>query len=100
MAVDYDPDPHWRRSSRPHPFEVFPEPARRDVFSNNLPSAPRDHAPAIEDFPRGWTCQQPWYHSAYPVPADNRCVLCAQVHGKDDCLVTEALVALVGTTSS
>lgn len=95
---EYDPDPQWRKSGRSHSLDNFPHPARAGIYANQLPSAPKDHAPRIEDFPRGWTAQQPWYHPAYPVPTETRCVLCGDVHQKGECDVTALLVSLVGAT--
>lgn len=70
------------------------DPARIGIFAGDLPSNPKDHTPRTNDYPRGWTTQQPWYHPQYPRPAGMRCTLCARTHEPGACGVVKVLVSL------
>lgn len=75
------------------------DPARIGIYAGDLPSAAKDHAPRMEDYPRGWTAQQPWYHAEFPIPANVRCILCAGSHPVGKCQVEKALVSLGASAS-
>lgn len=75
------------------------DPARLGIYAGDLPSAAKDHTPRWEDYPRGWTVQQPWFHPEFPPPAVMRCIRCGQGHKPGSCEVTKALVALAAGDS-
>lgn len=70
------------------------DPARIGIYAGDLPSAPKDHTPRTNDYPRGWSVQQPWYHPEFPIPANTRCILCGGRHPVGKCQVEKALVSL------
>lgn len=70
------------------------DPARLGIYATDLPSAAKNHTPHTNDFPRGWTIQQPWFHPEFPLPADVRCTMCAQTHAVGECGVVKTLVSL------
>lgn len=84
------------RNFRPVILQDDPDidPARIGVYAGDLPSAAKDHTPRTDDYPRGWTVQQPWFHPEFPPPAVMRCIRCGGGHKPGVCEVTAALVAL------
>lgn len=70
--------------------------ARQGIYAGDLPSAAKNHTPHTNDFPRGWTVQQPWHHAEFPLPAAVRCTVCAQSHSAGSCEVVKVLVSLGG----
>lgn len=87
-------EPKWNRRVGLPPVDIDVSPAREGIYAGDLPSNVKDHTPRHDDFPRGWTVQQPWHHAQYPKPAVMRCTMCAQSHEIGHCVVMRALVAL------
>lgn len=83
--------------STPALFEVAdPVPGREDVFAHQLASAPKDHTPRDDDFPRGWTVQNP--AGRHPAPEALTCGLCGAIGDEPAhfCAALEVLSSALG----